>query len=140
MTTGAPIGEPERQQMRRKHVFSVNGSSVFLDLVRDLLEEERYNITTTNFVPRTFEQIASLQPDLIIVDVVVGIQSGWDLLDALAHGAETAAIPVLVCSTDQRLLAEAERLAVQGSEQRYLLKPFDIDQMLWLVHELIGKA
>ena len=140
MTTGAPISKRERQQMRRKHVFSVNGSSAFLDVVRTLLEDERYNITTTNFVPRTFEQIASLQPDLLIIDLVVRIQSGWDLLEALAHGAGTAAIPVIVCSTDQRLLGEAERLAAQGSERRYLLKPFDIEQLLALVHELIGEA
>ena len=140
MTTGAPISEPERQQMGRKHIFSVNGSSVFLNLVRDLLEVERYNITTTNFVPRTFEQIASLQPDLVIIDIVVGIQSGWDLLEALARGAETAAIPVIVCSTEHRSLAEAERLAAQGSQRRYLLKPFDIEQLLALVHELIGEA
>ncbi len=140
MTAGMPISEPERQQMRRKHVFSVNGSSAFLDVVRTLLEDERYNITTTNFVPRTFEQIASLQPDLLIIDIVVGIQSGWELLEALARDAETAAIPVIVCSTDDRSLDEAERMAAMGSERRYLLKPFDIEQLLALVHELIGEA
>jgi hypothetical protein len=43
-------------QMRRQHIFVVNGSVEFLDVVRELLQEERYNVTTTNFVPRTFHQ------------------------------------------------------------------------------------
>jgi hypothetical protein len=39
------------EQMRRQHIFVVNGSAEFLDVVRELLQDEHYNVTTTNFVP-----------------------------------------------------------------------------------------
>ena len=46
--------------------------------------------------------------DLIIVDLVVGIRSGWDLLEELQRFASTSGIPVIVTSTDQRLLDQIE--------------------------------
>ena len=52
----------ETTQMARQHIFAVNGSPDFLDLLRELLQDERYNVTTTNFVPATFAQIDALQP------------------------------------------------------------------------------
>lgn len=54
----------ETRQMGRKHVLAVNGDPPFLDLVRELLSDERYNVTTTNYVPKTFDVIVSLNPTL----------------------------------------------------------------------------
>jgi CheY-like chemotaxis protein len=45
----------ERHQRERQHIFVVSGASEFLDIVRELLESEEYNVTTTNFVPKTFD-------------------------------------------------------------------------------------
>jgi CheY-like chemotaxis protein len=130
----------ERAQRARKHICCVNGSSVFLDVVRELLEDERYNITTTNFVPLTFDQIAVLQPDLLIIDVVVGIQAGWDLLEQLRDAAALRGIPVIVTSTSQALLERAEALAAPNGAKHYLAMPFDLDVLLGMVHDLIGSA
>ena len=52
--------EERQRQESRKHIFVVNGTPAFLNLMRDLLQDERYNVTTTNFVPRSYEQIAAL--------------------------------------------------------------------------------
>ena len=50
------------EQMQRQHIFVVNGSADFLDVVRELLQDEHYNVTTTNFVPQTFQQIEIARP------------------------------------------------------------------------------
>ena len=54
----------EARQRERQHIFVVNGASDFLDVVRELFEGEGYNITTTNFVPKTFDQIEVIGPSL----------------------------------------------------------------------------
>ena len=64
------------EQMQRQHIFVVNGSADFLDIVRELLQDEDYNVTTTNFVPRTFAQIEHAQPSLLIVDLIHGEMAG----------------------------------------------------------------
>ena len=127
-------------QMQRQHVFVVNGSPDFLDLMRVLLQEERYNVTTTNFVPNTFEHVAAAAPSLLIVDLAHGERAGWELLAELRRGAATAAIPVIVVSTTPRLLEQAKAAHAAADEDCYLLKPFDLDEMLGMVEQLIGTA
>ena len=101
---GEAVGE-NRSQEGRKHIFAINGAPEFLNIVRELFQEEGYNVTTTNYVPNSFDQIEALRPDALIVDIVVGQSAGWELLEQLHADAETAGIPVLVVSTDPRLLA-----------------------------------
>ncbi len=102
------MGDDERRQMGRKHIFVVNGAPEFLNFVRELLQEEDYNVTTTNYVPRTFDQIEALGPDLLLIDLKVGKRAGWDLLEEIQASAITQGIPVVVTSTDPRLLERAE--------------------------------
>lgn len=130
----------EARQMRRQHIFIVNGSPPILDLLRELFQGERYNVTTTNFIPETFAQIAHARPDLLMVDLVVGEQAGWDLLDQLHAEATTQDLPVIVFSTNPALLVRAQQLAVGESTRRFLAKPFDLDVLLGLVEQLIGPA
>jgi two-component system sensor histidine kinase/response regulator len=127
-------------QMQRQHVFVVNGAPDFLDLMRVLLQDERYNVTTTNFVPHTFEQVVATAPSLLIVDLAVGEEAGWALLAELRRGAATAKIPVIVVSTTPRLLEQAKAEHAAGDEDCYLLKPFDLDELLGMVERLIGTA
>jgi CheY-like chemotaxis protein len=130
----------DRSQEHRKHVFAINGAPEFLDVVRVLLQEERYNVTTTNFVPRSFAQIEALQPDALLVDVVVGQSAGWELLEQLHASAATTGIPVLVLSTDPRLLERAREQASRYGTHRYLEKPFDIASLLEHIQQMIGEA
>lgn len=122
------------------HIFVVNSTPAVLDLVRDLLEQERYRVTTTNFLPRTFDQIAALQPSVLVVDLSIGEQAGWQLLAGLRQEAATRKIPVLVLSTTPRLLEAAEANHAMWGGDRFLDLPCDLDDLLALIHELIGSA
>jgi DNA-binding response OmpR family regulator len=130
----------ERDEMARKHVFCVNGAPVFLDFVRELFQDANYNVTTTNFVPHTFEQIAVLQPDVLIIDLVVGRNAGFDLLERLTANALTHDIPVIAVSTTPELLDRAQRNAARYGAARYIAKPFDVDDLLATVWSLIGEG
>lgn len=133
-------GRATPEQMTRKHVYVVNGSPEFLDIVRELLQEENYNVTTTNFVPRSFETIEAAQPSMLIIDLVIGESAGWDLLARLRNAASTRDIPILLVSTRPHLLEEAQNHHDEFGGDRHLLKPFDLDDLLDLIAELIGKA
>ena len=130
----------ERSQERRKHVFAINASPEFLNIVRELFQEEGYNVTTSNFAPNSFAQIEALQPDALIIDIAIGQEAGWDLLEQLDADADTAGIPALVVSTDPRLLALAEAHAARYGMHRFLAKPLDLGAMLGAIEEMIGEA
>jgi twitching motility two-component system response regulator PilH len=130
----------DRTQEGRKHIFVINGAPEFLNLMRDIFQDARYNVTTTNFVPNSFDQIAALRPDALVVDIVVGQQAGWELLERLHEGVSTTGIPVLVVSTSSRLLDEAREQAARFGTHHYLVKPFNLDELMACIQEMIGAA
>lgn len=130
----------DRTQEARKHIFVINGAPEFLNLMRDVFQDERFNVTTTNYVPNSFDQIAALRPDALIMDIVVGQQAGWELLERLHKAAATTGIPVLVVSTNSALLDRAQAQAERFGTQHYLGKPFDLNDLLANIQEMIGAA
>ena len=65
-------------QEARPHVFAINTSPEFLNIVRELFQDEGYHVTTTNFAPNYFAQIEALQPDALIIDIAIGQEAGWE--------------------------------------------------------------
>jgi two-component system response regulator AdeR len=133
-------GRATPDQMQRKHVYVLNGSSDFLDIIRALLQDEQYNVTTTNFVPQSFSTIEAAQPSLVILDLVHGELAGWDLLAELRRAASTQGIPLLLVSTLQEELDQAKAQDAGFAQGRYLQKPFDLDELLAVIEEMIGPA
>ena len=133
------MGEDRRQE-GRKHIFAINGAPEFLNLIRDLFQEEAYNVTTTNYVPNSFAQVLALQPDALVVDIVIGQSAGWELLEQLHAGAAATGIPVLVLSTSPHLLVRARDQAERYGNHRYLDKPFELEALLTAIREMIGQA
>jgi DNA-binding response OmpR family regulator len=130
----------EQAQMGRRHILMVNRDPAFLDFVRVILDDASYNVTTTNAVPLTFDLIASAHPALIIIDLVITEQSGWDLLIQLHAEATTAGIPVIITANDDRLLAHAKRYPHLYGGQITLVVPFTTETLLDAIQTLIGTA
>jgi CheY-like chemotaxis protein len=128
------------EQMQRQHIFVVNGSIEFLDIVRELLQGERYNVTTTNFIPQTFQQIEAAHPSLLVIDLCYGEKAGWNLLAELRQEAATRQTPVILVSTSHQLLERAEAEHARWGDDRFLLKPFNLDDLLLMIQDLIGLA
>jgi CheY-like chemotaxis protein len=132
--------DSEQQQIARKHILCINSSPAFLDALRALLQDAQFNVTTTNHVPQTLAMIAASQPALLIVDLAVGEQAGWDLLEQVQQDAVARDIPMIVTSTSDKFLDRASQESKRLGGHTYLLKPFAVDTLLKLVHGLIGQA
>jgi hypothetical protein len=56
------------------------------------------------------------------------------LLEQLQEAAATRVVPVIITSTDRRLLDRAQADTARYGEHRVFVKPFDIDELLALIH------
>jgi CheY-like chemotaxis protein len=131
----------DRRQTPRKHVFAVNSSPDFLLIVREVLADEGYAVTTSDFEPNVFARIIMRHPDALIIDVAPGESAGWDLLRRLHLEAKTSDIPVLVTSTSPSLLEQArDEAAWYGTNRSLLTKPLDLDELVRTIREKVGDA
>ncbi|HEV2528215.1 MAG TPA: response regulator [Thermomicrobiales bacterium] len=124
------------EQQTRAHVFLIDSSPEFRELIAELLADERYGVTASDYIPSLFSLIVATQPDLLIIDLAVTHRSGCELLEQLEQAAITERVPVLVTSTDQRLIDRALENQARYDFEHYLVKPFDLDVLLDIVAEL----
>lgn len=113
-----------------RHILVVNDTQEILDLFRAILEEEGYRVSLSTFTFRDLDAIIGLQPDLIILDFMVGGEDyGWQLLQKAKMHRATARIPIIVCTAAVQLVRQLEgHLKEKGVG--IVIKPFEIDDLL----------
>src|SRR5437868_3464947 len=95
--------------MSQKRIVVVNDDLTFLQLVKDLLEERRWEATILIEGNSAFEVIKREQPDLVILDIrMEQPDTGWCVLTLLTLAPETCSIPVIMCSADWTELKQKE--------------------------------
>ncbi len=114
----------------RPRITVINDDATFLDLMRELLEDEGYKVFLVNEGNNAHGAVRRDKPALVILDIrLEHPDTGWMILQALRLDPETAEIPVIICSADALFLRGKEDwLARQG----YLVqeKPFGLDDIL----------
>ena len=131
----------DRDRTPRKHVFAVNRSPDFLLILREVLADEGYAVTTCDFEPNVFTRILMRNPDALIVDVAREESAGRDLLRRLHLEVKTSDIPVLVTSTSPRLLEQVhDEPDWYGANRSFLTKPLDLDELVRMIREMVGDA
>lgn len=80
-------------------------------------------------------RLQSQKPDLVILDVILPGQSGFELCHSLKTNNDTKQIPVVICSSKG---TEVDKLwgSMLGADA-YLAKPVDLQQLLQIVQQFI---
>lgn len=114
-------------------IMVINDTPEILDLFRELLEAEGYEVILYSFAPFELAEIERLQPDLIVLDFIIGqANAGWQLLQMLKMRRTTAAIPIVICTAQTHFVRQIEGYLVTH-DIRVVAKPFDIDEFLQTV-------
>jgi DNA-binding response OmpR family regulator len=125
--------------MQNKRIIVVNHDDVYLQLVHDLLSDESYTNVSCIQTAGAYQILLYDHPDLIILDVpVVTTQDSWTLLDLLRLDPRLRTIPLILCSTDAKLLVE-KRAFLQGRGCDTLEKPFLFDELLAKIQHALGE-
>jgi DNA-binding response OmpR family regulator len=113
----------------------VNDTQEILELFRDILTEEGWDVRLTTFAPKDLASVIETDPDLVILDFLIGDEAfGWQLLQKMKMHRATQDIPVVVCSGALQLIRELEgQLAAKNVG--VVIKPFDIDDLLATIRQ-----
>ncbi|MHB8780670.1 MAG: response regulator [Candidatus Geothermincolia bacterium] len=75
-------------------------------------------------------------PDVIILDLLMPGENGWEVLEELKANPVTRDIPVIICSVIKKP-EEQERTLSMGAAA-YVSKPFDVSKLVSLTEQLAG--
>ncbi len=118
---------------RRPHVLAIDHDASVLALLRDLLEDEGYQVSTQPTIDKDLGVGGALQPDLIILDAMwAGEDHGWSSLQMLRLDPGTTRIPIVLC-TGAAPEVEALRPHLEEMQVRVVLKPFNIDHLVEVI-------
>ncbi|HYY90058.1 MAG TPA: response regulator [Chloroflexota bacterium] len=126
----------------KTRIAVVDDDPIFVDLMYDLLANgEGYDVVSTSHWPHGFEFIKDTQPDLIILDLMMGReQTGWAVLTLLREDPATAAIPVILCSAAAPALGQRDLRTNGFGAIETLAKPFDVDDLLGVIKRLLDQS
>ena len=126
----------EATQQRDKTVMIVDDESGIRGALAGILEDEGYEVVV---VRNGLEAINHLHqsdklPCLILLDMIMPEVSGVEFLSQQHSEPALAGIPVVVMSGNLYLAQQTHILGVTD----YLLKPFDVDELLSTVTRICG--
>lgn len=105
------------------------------NILVDYLRDEGYVVEAAGSIREARDRIAAARPDLILLDLMLPGQSGWDFLRERGNDAGLANTRVLVLSAaPKNLLLEARSLGADA----FLSKPFDLDVLSAMVQSFVA--
>ena len=127
----------------RTRVTVVNDNPEFLEVVHDVLEDERYDATTVDGDrPDALERIRQSKPQVLMIDLRLGADGmhGWDIAQQIRADDEFDGLPVLICSADSFALKEIEEDLAREHHVESMCKPFSIETLTETVDRLAAAA
>ena len=121
-------------------IVVINDDQSILELFKLILEPEGYEVTLSTIPFAEVSDIAHLKPDLIILDIKLGMHpKRFLLLQKLRMYAPTKALPVILCTAAIREVREQEEVLRQ-KDIPVVYKPFDVDELLQAVHQFLPES
>ncbi|MBF0622632.1 MAG: response regulator [Magnetococcales bacterium] len=121
---------------RERLILVVDDSLSVRRLVQGALERVGFQVMTANNGEEGVEQLKKKKPDLILSDIDMPQMNGFQFCAAVHDNIEWELIPYIVMSS------HGERSAIQRMMQlgatTYIVKPFNLDQLVLLVEKLLS--
>ena len=117
-------------------VLVVDDDAVIRALITVNLELEGFSVTTAVDGEDCLTQARTHLPDVITLDVMMPRMDGWEAARRLRADPATAGIKVVLLSALGQEVdrQRGDRIGVDA----YLVKPFDPDDLITVVHRLAG--
>jgi twitching motility two-component system response regulator PilH len=115
-------------------VLIVDDSKTELMYLTDLLEKRGFSVRTAENAEEAHKRLAEEVPDLILMDVVMPGQNGFQLTRAITRDPVTANVPIIMCTSKNQ---ETDRVwGMRQGARDYITKPVDADDLMAKISSL----
>ena len=114
--------------MTIKKVLVVDDSKTELMFMTDLLQKNGFAVKTAENAEDAFRRLAEDKPDLILMDVVMPGQNGFQLTRAITRDPRFANVPVIMCTSKSQ---ETDKVwGLRQGARDYIVKPVDPNELV----------
>lgn len=121
----------------REKILVVDDEENLVELLRYNLKKEGFKVTTALDGERAFDLVRRLNPDLIILDLMLPGLHGYEVLRLIKKNIELSHIPVVILSA--KALKENIDKGIQLGAEVYITKPFSVSELVLKVKEILKK-
>ena len=109
------------------NVLIVDDSKTELMYLTDLLEKNGMSVRTAENADEAFRRLTELKPDLILMDVVMPGQNGFQLTRTISRNPEFADVPIIMCTSKNQ---ETDRVwGMRQGARDYITKPVNAAEL-----------
>lgn len=121
-----------------KHILLVEDEEMLVNVLATVLQEEGFVVRKSTSAEEALEVLPGFRPDLIISDVKLAEMDGFTMLEHIRADKQNMAVP-FICLTalDDAMTAKK---AKQLGAAAYMTKPFDVDDLVKMVREILENS
>lgn len=109
-------------------VLIVDDSKTELKFMTDLMSKKGFSVKTAENAEEAFRRLAEEKPDLILMDVVMPGQNGFQLTRAITRDPLYADVPIIMCTSKNQ---ETDRVwGMRQGAKDYITKPIDVNELM----------
>ena len=109
-------------------VLVVDDSKTELMFMTDLLQKNGFAVRTAENADDAFRRLGEDKPDLILMDVVMPGQNGFQLTRAITRDPRFLDVPVIMCTSKNQ---ETDKVwGMRQGARDYIVKPVDADELI----------
>ena len=120
------------------HILIADDDPILVELVKFRLEGAGHETSVANDGEEAIDRIKSDRPDLVVLDSMMPIVAGPEVLRTVKADPETSAIPVVMLTARK---GEADVVsAIKSGAADYLTKPFIPQELLVRIEKLLDEG
>jgi twitching motility two-component system response regulator PilH len=117
----------ESTPMPIQKILVVDDSKTELHHLSELLSKRGYAVRTAENGEEALRRLSEDKPDLILMDVVMPGQNGFQLTRAITRDPKFADVPVIMCTSKNQ---ETDRVwGMRQGARDYIVKPVNGDEL-----------
>jgi twitching motility two-component system response regulator PilH len=109
-------------------ILVVDDSKTELHYLSDLLGKRGFTVRTAENGEEAMRRLAEEKPDLILMDVVMPGQNGFQLTRSITRDPRFADVPVIMCTSKNQ---ETDKVwGMRQGARDYIVKPVNADELM----------
>lgn len=128
----------EAKSDRKLKVLVAEDEEMILQIVDFALKRQGFEVLTARDGSEALAVASADRPDLVVMDMMMPVMSGYDATRALKQDERTRNIPILGFTA--RAMEKERSLAYEVGCDDVVIKPFEIDDLLGRILSLIGEG